>query len=75
MNDKALEVRANELEKMKEKADRLARQLRECRNELCYQCGRYRNAHNGACNSCKYRAGGEWEEDIAWRTKGVAICG
>ena len=25
------------------------------RNELCYKCGQYREAHNGACNGCKWR--------------------
>jgi|GEM_PF-4245339 len=25
------------------------------RNELCLKCGRYREAHNGACNFCKWR--------------------
>ena len=24
------------------------------RNELCYLCGKYRNAHNGACNGCRW---------------------
>ena len=26
------------------------------RNELCYKCGNYREAHNGACDGCR------WEE-------------
>lgn len=26
------------------------------RNELCYKCGKYREAHNGACDGCR------WEE-------------
>ena len=25
-------------------------------NELCQKCGRYKEAHKGACNSCKWRA-------------------
>ena len=65
MKDKVVEVRENELEDMKLKVARLQQQLRECRNELCYQCGRYKEAHNGACSSCKYKFGGEWERDIA----------
>ena len=24
------------------------------RNELCLRCGLYRNAHNGACNGCRW---------------------
>ena len=26
------------------------------RNELCFKCGQYREAHNGACDGCKWRA-------------------
>lgn len=25
------------------------------RNELCYKCGQYREAHNGSCDGCKWR--------------------
>ena len=25
------------------------------RNELCYKCGKYREAHNGACDGCRWR--------------------
>lgn len=25
------------------------------RNELCGKCGRYRTAHDGACDGCKWR--------------------
>ena len=28
--------------------------LRDCVNELCYQCGSYREAHNGVCNGCRW---------------------
>ena len=24
------------------------------RNELCYLCGKYREAHNGACDGCRW---------------------
>lgn len=64
MNDKVVEIRENKLAEMKDRADRLAAQLRACRNELCYQCGRYKRAHEGACSSCRYRWNGEWQEDI-----------
>ena len=47
-----------------EKCDRLAKEVRHARNELCYQCGRYRDAHNGACDDCRFRHGGEWEADL-----------
>lgn len=31
--------------------------ITELRNELCYRCGQYAEAHNGACDSCKWRDG------------------
>ena len=31
------------------------RENKVLRNELCYKCGQYREAHNGACNWCKWR--------------------
>ena len=43
---------------------RLRKELKNCRNELCLKCGNYREAHNGACDGCRYRHGGEWSEDI-----------
>ena len=36
--------------------ERLQKQLDNAINELCQKCGRYREAHNGACNGCKWRA-------------------
>lgn len=39
-------------------------ELKQCRNELCLQCGNYKEAHNGACKDCRYRKGGEWESDL-----------
>lgn len=30
-------------------------ELRNCRNELCLRCGNYHNAHNGACDGCRYK--------------------
>lgn len=26
-----------------------------CRNNLCLKCGRYENAHEGACDKCRWR--------------------
>lgn len=42
----------------------VCRELKDCRNELCLRCGNYRESHNGACDGCRYRKGGEWEEDL-----------
>lgn len=32
-----------------------ARDFRDCRNELCLQCGQYRQRHLGACDGCRWR--------------------
>ena len=31
------------------------RRAQDARNELCLKCGRYREAHNGACNGCRLK--------------------
>ena len=28
---------------------------RNARNELCLKCGRYHEAHNGACDGCRWK--------------------
>ena len=35
--------------------DEARKQLREAKNELCYKCGNYREAHNGACDGCRWK--------------------
>lgn len=35
--------------------DRLQRDLKDCRNELCLYCGKYKERHNGACDGCRWR--------------------
>ena len=35
--------------------DELKKQLHEAKNELCYLCGKYRDAHNGACDGCRWK--------------------
>ena len=35
--------------------DELKKELADMRNELCYKCGKYREAHNGACDGCRWR--------------------
>lgn len=29
--------------------------FRDCRNELCLQCGQYKTAHLGSCDDCRWR--------------------
>ena len=40
--------------------EKLERELRRARNELCEKCGMYINAHNGACDGCHWKD--EWRE-------------
>ena len=35
--------------------DELKKELADMRNELCYLCGNYREAHNGACDGCRWK--------------------
>ena len=42
--------------------NKLRRELRMCRNELCLKCGDYKNAHNGACDGCRWKRP-EWMPD------------
>ena len=35
--------------------DELKRELAAMRNEMCYKCGKYREAHNGACYGCRWK--------------------
>ena len=34
--------------------DELKKKLAAMRNELCCKCGNYRDAHNGACDGCRW---------------------
>ena len=36
--------------------DELKKQLHEAKNELCCRCGKYREAHNGACDGCRWNS-------------------
>ena len=35
--------------------DELKKELQAMRNELCCKCGKYREAHNGACDGCRWK--------------------
>ena len=35
--------------------DELKKELAAMRNELCYKCGNYRDAHNGTCDGCRWK--------------------
>ena len=42
------------LEQTQAERDELKKELAAMRNELCYLCGKYREAHNGACDGCRW---------------------
>ena len=35
--------------------DEARKELHEAKNELCLFCGKYREAHNGACDGCRWK--------------------
>ena len=35
--------------------DELKKELYAMRNELCYKCGNYEQAHNGWCDHCRWK--------------------
>lgn len=35
--------------------ERLEEELHAMKNELCQYCGKYKQAHEGACDGCKWR--------------------
>lgn len=40
------------------KIERLERDLRDCRNELCLRCGEYKTKHLGSCKYCRWEMDG-----------------
>ena len=43
--------------------DELKKELDAMRNELCYLCGKYRDAHNGACDGCRWNGVSDGKEN------------
>ena len=35
--------------------DEMKKELDAMRNELCFKCGKYREAHNGACDGYRWK--------------------
>ena len=48
-------VLANNLTIMSEKITAAKRKAETLRNELCLKCGKYKQAHKGACNGCRFK--------------------
>lgn len=44
-----------EIEKLRKQLEQTKSELDAMRNELCYKCGNYREAHNGACDGCRWK--------------------
>ena len=41
--------------KLQEQLAASQRMAQDARNELCLKCGRYHEAHNGACDGCRWK--------------------
>ena len=44
-----------EIEKLRKQLEQTQAELDAAVNELCYLCGNYRDAHNGACDGCRWK--------------------
>ena len=51
----ALAYTCKERDELKKQLHEAKSELAAMRNELCYKCGNYREAHNGACDGCRWR--------------------
>lgn len=51
-----LNLADEQIERLVEETERLRRDLKDCRNELCLRCGAYKQRHNGACDGCRWRS-------------------
>lgn len=45
----------SELHIILQKVDTALVDLKDCKNELCWRCGEYKQQHNGACNWCRWK--------------------
>ena len=44
-----------EIEKLRKQLEQTQAERGAMRNELCCKCGKYREAHNGACDGCRWK--------------------
>lgn len=51
----ALASACKERDELKKQLNEAKSELAAMRNELCYKCGNYREAHNGACDGCRWK--------------------
>ena len=45
----------NDLQEALDTIDQKSKELKDCRNELCYKCGEYKTAHLGSCEGCRWK--------------------
>ena len=50
----ALASACKERDELKKQLHEAKSELGAMRNELCCKCGKYRDAHNGACDGCRW---------------------
>ncbi len=50
---------SSEVEELRDATTRLTDEYDRLRNEHCNLCGRYKMAHEGACNGCRWHRKGE----------------
>ena len=50
----ALAAACKERDELKKELHEAKSELAAMRNELCLKCGKYREAHNGACDGCRW---------------------
>lgn len=53
-----LELADVQIERLVEETERLRRDLKDCRNELCLRCGEYKTARLGSCDGCRWKENG-----------------
>lgn len=53
--DEVLETAADLIDSLTAQLTESQRRERDARNELCQRCGRYHEAHNGACDGCRWK--------------------
>lgn len=44
-----------DVSELAKEVNRLRATVQDMRNELCEHCGKYRSAHEGACDDCRWR--------------------
>ena len=50
-----VDVLTQEIENRRRYIEKYRRVLKDAVNELCYQCGQYKQEHKGACDGCRWK--------------------